>query len=157
MHQASATWLFFPNVIYSIPITYFRAERSTPAYAQAWDQPILNRHLCVFSLSGKGSHPQEQTWDAELFLGSLNAQRPSTRAGWAVQHGTDKTPQVALCYLCISFIAGLAPVPCHGHFWWPRFTRCFQQHRKAIPAMRSSMRKQRPEERGQNCSPQADM
>lgn len=54
---------FFPNVILSIPITNFSAKRSTPAYTLAWDQPMLNRHLWVFSPSGEGSHPWEQTWD----------------------------------------------------------------------------------------------
>lgn len=44
----------FKAVIYSIPITsYFSAERSTPAYAQAWDQLILNRLLWAFSLLGR--------------------------------------------------------------------------------------------------------
>lgn len=44
----------FEIVIYSVPITsYFSTERSTPAYAQAWDQPILNRLLWAFSFLGR--------------------------------------------------------------------------------------------------------
>lgn len=168
--SASLPWFFllrcisellgfsFKTVIYSIPITsYFSTERSTPAYAQAWDQPILNRLLWAFSLLGRVPIHRNKPGIWNCLLSRPNAQKPNTRVGWDVWYGEDNNrPGGIVLPLHFPLINIPASGQCFGHLWPPGLPCCFPWLRKAIPAIQGNVRKQRPEERGQAFSPQGE-
>lgn len=151
----------FQTVICSIPITsYFSTERSAPAYAQAWDQPILNRLLWAFSLLGRVPIHKNKPRIWNCLLSRSNAEKTELVGMYnAGKTTTDSNRCRGGIVLPLHFLLITSPTSgqCFGHLWPPGLLCCFPWLRKAIPATQGNMRKQRPKERGWVFSPWWDI